>query len=210
MVSSRKGYRSSDDFLREMSLALGSQRCLFQRVPQHFQEEAMQWHAALLPILGRQHEVAPGDYSGSGSWSASEYSTGRFPNPRGAGILIWRFSGIGTFSNGAGWIFIWRRKRSSMFRIGPVRRWVTGDMSRVTGGLERGCQPIAPHPGRPGRDFEALGKTWRGPRRFDYTFSVFLGSSRTRKALVKWFKRKQQALRAKGGDLNMVKDVPSG
>ena len=87
---------------------------------------------------------------------------------------------------------------------------VTGDMSTLTDAFSQVANPSHLTPADRDAIFEALVKHGGGRAALDYTFSALPGLSRTRKALVKWFKRKQQALRAKGGDLNMVKDGRPG
>ena len=206
-MATRKGYRSPEAMLGDEGAAPWVPPAPIVEVAERFQGEAIQWRNALMPILSGQHESDPGELCQRGLAEC------RRVFGREISESTWRRHfdlAVARDRNFQQWGRMDIYLAPEAFQHGSDRTGaqsgVTGDMSTLTDAFSQVANPSHLTPADRDAIFEALAKHDGGRAALDYTFTSLPGLCRTRKALLKWFKRKQHALRAKGNDLSLVKD----
>lgn len=213
-TANRRGYRTPEEMLADESAAPWSPPVPLADVPERFQGEAIQWQNAMMPILRCQHETDPGELFKRALAECHKVFGREISEAtwrRHFDLAVKRDNGLEQW--GRMDIYL---PEEAFQHLPALNNAIAGLTAEETGALTDAFSQVAnrSHLTIADRDavFESLIKDGiHAPSAaLDYTFRSLPGISRTRKALGKWFQRKRQQLRAKGGDLNLVKDGRPG
>ena len=212
-IADRNGYRSPQAMLGSNQAGIWLPSVPFDQVQERFREEAKQWRDALLPVLTGQSGISAGELLALGLAECRRVfgrdvaeSTWRrhfdLAVERDRNLQQWGRVDIYLSQDAFGHV---------PAGSGEQIETVTGDMGALTDAFSQVASPSRLTTEDRDAVFEALAKhPGDQAGALDYTFRALPGLCRTRKALAKWFKRKQQTLRARGDDLNLVKDGRPG